>query len=71
MSQKLTFKTAATINATPTNQCPYTGKAPFTNAEYVRTCTALPSLCSCTYWDKPEVFNKCPTKQAEEDRLVT
>jgi hypothetical protein len=69
MSQKLTFKTAGAIliDSQPVT-CPYTGPEPFKNAEYVRTCKKLRYLCSCTYWNKPEVFNICWTKiQADQE----
>jgi len=47
----------------PPTWCPNTGDWGFEGAQYARKCKALPQLCSCMAWNKPEVFKKCPTYQ--------
>jgi hypothetical protein len=69
LTDLLTFKKAAEITKSQQGTCPYTGEAPFNGAEYVRTCKLLPYLCSCSYWNKSEVYELCWTKKAEDDLL--
>lgn len=49
-------------NENTAKTCPYVGALPFKGAQYVKLCDKLPNLCSCSYWNKPEVYNRCPTK---------